>query len=252
MAPEASTQHELQEQSIKARKKELFVEDVATGPRKAFREYLSETPSAPLSKNVKLILWGSAAPVVLLFLGSVVTAKGSAPKAPQGTVLAPVAPEPQASPILPLTSTRPPEAAIASSRPTPVDAAREKPAEEPNKPKKPTDGKSSVANASDQPGTPGQGTKDDPKGASASQTAKDKADPNDKPGTGKDAADPKAGAADSTSSPSPEKAKRAPLFKKKKAPVFTYPKREGEKKDDKGDPSKAKPGSDSDPDASMR
>jgi hypothetical protein len=71
MGREASAaQREKQEQSIKARKSELFVEEeiVESGPRKRLRDYVKETPAAPLSKNVKLMLWGSAAPVVLLFV----------------------------------------------------------------------------------------------------------------------------------------------------------------------------------------
>src|SRR4051794_3266021 len=99
MATETSTsnQREKQEQSIKARKKELFVSDepVSTGPRKSLREYLRETPAAPLSKNTKLMLWGSAAPVLLLFLGAVVTGKGRDIKTPTSMVVPP-------SPVKPL------------------------------------------------------------------------------------------------------------------------------------------------------
>src|SRR3954470_3974160 len=99
MATETTTSNnrENQEQSIKARKKELFVSDepVATGPRKSLREYLRETPATPLSKNTKLMLWGSAAPVLLLFLGAVATGKGRDIKTPTTTVLPP-------SPVKPL------------------------------------------------------------------------------------------------------------------------------------------------------
>jgi hypothetical protein len=71
MVREASAQREKQEQSIKARKSELFVEEeVEYGPRKKLRDYIKETPAAPLSKNVKLMLWGSAAPVVFLFVAA--------------------------------------------------------------------------------------------------------------------------------------------------------------------------------------
>src|SRR4051794_17529194 len=93
MATETSTsnQREKQEQSIKARKTELFVSDepVATGPRKSLREYLRETPATPLSKNTKLMLWGSAAPVLLLFLGAVATGKGRDIKTPTNMVVPP-------------------------------------------------------------------------------------------------------------------------------------------------------------------
>ena len=75
MAGEASAQREKQDQSIKARKNELFVEEQAlqTGPRKKLRDYLKDTPAAPLSKNVKLSLWGSAVPVVLLFVAALLS-----------------------------------------------------------------------------------------------------------------------------------------------------------------------------------
>src|SRR5262249_47210088 len=48
---------------------------------------LRDTPAAPLSKNVKLMLWGSAAPVVLLFLAAMlVQTKRSSAKAPEFVV----------------------------------------------------------------------------------------------------------------------------------------------------------------------
>jgi hypothetical protein len=78
MGREASAaQREKQEQSIKARKSELFLEEevVESGPRKRLRDYVKETPAAPLSKNVKLMLWGSAAPVVLLFVVALLARK---------------------------------------------------------------------------------------------------------------------------------------------------------------------------------
>ena len=59
MATEGSQQRELQEKSIKARKHELFVGEADdVGPRKTFRQVLSETPAAPMTKNVKMILLG--------------------------------------------------------------------------------------------------------------------------------------------------------------------------------------------------
>src|SRR3954449_9375731 len=136
MATETSTsnQREKQEQSIKARKKELFVPDepVATGPRKSLREYLRETPAAPLSKNTKLMLWGSAAPVLLLFLGAVATGKGRDIKTPACMVVPP-------SPVNPLavkTNDVPPPAAQEVDKSKVDDKAKDQaPQEEKPKPK---------------------------------------------------------------------------------------------------------------------
>jgi hypothetical protein len=64
-----------QEQSIKARKTELFEEHSATaaGPVKPFPQYLAETPAAPLSKVEKRALWAVAALAVLLLLAAFAT-----------------------------------------------------------------------------------------------------------------------------------------------------------------------------------
>jgi hypothetical protein len=93
MIREASAQREKQEQSIKARKNELFLEEEVeeSGPRKRLRDYVKETPAAPLSKNVKLTLWGSAAPVVLLFVLALL-ARRSHFKPPEETLWRPAAP----------------------------------------------------------------------------------------------------------------------------------------------------------------
>jgi hypothetical protein len=83
MAPEAPRE---QEQSIKARKKELFDPEshAAEGPLRPFAEYVRVTQASPFSGTVNLVLWGLLALVALLFLASLVTAPAS-----RGKVLAP-------------------------------------------------------------------------------------------------------------------------------------------------------------------
>ena len=75
MAPEAPRE---QEQSIKARKKELFDREskVAAGPRRRFSEYIAATPPAPLSGGLKAALWCVGAVVLLLFLATLLTIPG--------------------------------------------------------------------------------------------------------------------------------------------------------------------------------
>jgi hypothetical protein len=75
MAPEAPRE---QEQSIKARKHEIFdgKQKVSTGPRKGFTEYLHDTPPAPLAPNLKSALWILLAVALLLFLAAIFTIPG--------------------------------------------------------------------------------------------------------------------------------------------------------------------------------
>jgi hypothetical protein len=61
-----------QEQSIRARKQQLFEADEATtteaeaaAPRKPFSFYLQQTPAAPLSSGTKFVLWGAGALVLV-------------------------------------------------------------------------------------------------------------------------------------------------------------------------------------------
>jgi hypothetical protein len=238
MATETSTQREKQEQSIKARKKELFVdEQVDSGPRKTFREYLRETPATPLSKNVKLMLWGSAAPVLLLFLGALWTGTGSTAKPPENTVLPPSPPKPLAA----KTDEQPPKQAVAPKEEKPKDEAQSKensPTEDKPKPKNPKDDAAQSGEKDTKPGKgEGDAKRDNPEkmpnNVTSSQEDKEKAK-----AKGKSEPNPKD--ADTSLSPTPDKHRRAPLFKKKKDPVFTYPKREGKKKDEKADPEKTK------------
>ena len=73
-----------QEQSIKARKNELFEVDrpvgAPTGPRRSFRECLRTTPAAPLSPAVRALLWVAGVVVVLLLLAALVTTGSKKPK----------------------------------------------------------------------------------------------------------------------------------------------------------------------------
>jgi len=244
MATQTPNQRETQDQSIKARKKELYIEEeVVSGPRKSFREYLRETPSAPLSRNVKLMLWGSAAPVLLLFLGSLLTGSRPTVKAPEHTVL-PLSP-PKA--IAQVTEDQPPKEAIAPKEEPPKDEAqaKENPPEQekPKKPKKPskpkakpkTEGEGDAAASTD------KADKTDEAGSKAAKSDKTEngskggdADKRPNPASsnstskGKEKAKAKDGEAGSSTTPAPEK-KRPSLFRKKKEPVYTYPKREGKK-----------------------
>ncbi len=255
MAGEASAQREKQDQSIKARKKELFVEeqDLQTGPRKKLRDYLKETPAAPLSKNVKLSLWGSAVPVVLLFVaallssGSRSTAKAKAPE----EMIIPQRAKP-APPLVTSRSDDKPAAPAADSKPgdrkDDTAANTDKPPQEkPKKSKKSKKGKPKetvvVQNTEDDKAK-GDESKDktDDKDKDKDKDNKD-GDSKKKPSTGSSGSGSKgkmAATEDSKSkSATPEKPrKQAPsIFKKPKPKVFSYPKREGEKKaDPKADP----------------
>lgn len=86
MAPETPKRRESEEQSIKARKKELFDEQVrevsVSGPRKPPSVYLQQTPALPLSTGVKTTLWIVGVIVVLLFLAALMT-RGARPRRPR-------------------------------------------------------------------------------------------------------------------------------------------------------------------------
>jgi hypothetical protein len=238
MAGEASAQREKQDQSIKARKNELFVEEQAlqTGPRKKLRDYLKDTPAAPLSKNVKMSLWGSAVPVVLLFLAALFSqGNRSVAKAPSEMIIPsrvlPLSPSltrrSDDKPLAPVVDTK------AGDRKDDAAANPDKPPQEKPKPKKkPKKGKPKetvvVQNTegdkatSDEPkdkdNTAGD-SKKKPKTGSSGSDSKDKmAAPND--------------AKSKSATPEKPKQRAAPIFKKKKPEVRTYPKRDGEKKAD--------------------
>jgi hypothetical protein len=127
MAPEMQTQRETQEQSIKARKSELFEEEareVEGGPMRPFRAYLETTPAAPLSLGIKASLWSTGVVVGILFVAGVAGGKTRA-KVPEGLVV-PV--NVQSSKIASLQSTIAPK--------IPVPSIKE---EKPKKPSKPDD-----------------------------------------------------------------------------------------------------------------
>lgn len=65
-----------QEQSIKARKHELFAPESPSGPRRQFAEYLREAPPAPLSSFQKASLGAVGVLVALLFLAAILTVPG--------------------------------------------------------------------------------------------------------------------------------------------------------------------------------
>ncbi len=62
--------HRTQEQSIKARKHQLFDSDehAQFGPRRSFAECLRDTPAAPISPAVKAVLWVVGTLIIALLL----------------------------------------------------------------------------------------------------------------------------------------------------------------------------------------
>ena len=74
-APAPAARRETQEQSIKARKHELFAaEESPLGPSKPFGQYILETPPSPLLLTDKMMLGGVAALVLLLLVVALVSA----------------------------------------------------------------------------------------------------------------------------------------------------------------------------------
>lgn len=70
MAPETPRE---QEQSIKARKREIFEEEQVFGPRRPFSAYLAETEATPLTAGQKAALWGVGVLVLLLLVAALLT-----------------------------------------------------------------------------------------------------------------------------------------------------------------------------------
>src|SRR4051794_32744722 len=216
MAAEGTTQREMQEKSIKARKNELFVNgevDPPAEPRQTFHQCLKETPAAPLSKNVKLMLWGSAAPVVLLFLGSLLAvnkSSSSQAKAPEGLIVPDRAK--QAATAAAKTEIARQSDAPATKRkpeePKPKAAAKtENPPEEKPKPKNNKDKDKGKGKDKAKPKTDDASiakTDDASKGEDPSKTAESKANPNPKPNPNPDASTSKP---ETTSTSKPESTK---------------------------------------------
>jgi hypothetical protein len=119
MAPEIQPHRETQEQSIKARKTELFEEesrDGEGGPVRPFRAYLETTPAAPLSLGVRASLWSTGVLVALLFVAGAAGGKTRA-KVPEGLVV-PVNARPSAiASIKPASAPKPAIASIKVEKP---------------------------------------------------------------------------------------------------------------------------------------
>jgi len=89
MAPDPPHQR-TQEQSIKARKHQLFESDeqVAAGPRQSFADCLRQTPATPLSAPVKAGLWAVGTLVILLLAAALATSGNRKPRpAPKAQAL---------------------------------------------------------------------------------------------------------------------------------------------------------------------
>ena len=68
-----------QEQSIKDRKKQLYDSDaapVSQGSARPFKEFLRETPAAPLSGGVKAALWAVGVVVAILLAAALMKGSG--------------------------------------------------------------------------------------------------------------------------------------------------------------------------------
>jgi hypothetical protein len=88
-----------QEQSIKARKHQLFEADEpmgadASGPRKSFQECLRTTPAEPLSTTMKAMLWTVGSVVILLLILALATAGPRKPKPKPVSGFVPSSPSP--------------------------------------------------------------------------------------------------------------------------------------------------------------
>jgi hypothetical protein len=90
MAPEPQR---TQEQSIKARKRELYEDDepldASTGPRRSFRDCLRTTPADPLSIPLKALLWVMGTLVILLLLAALATSGQKKPRPKSASGFAP-------------------------------------------------------------------------------------------------------------------------------------------------------------------
>jgi hypothetical protein len=76
-------QNETQEQSIKARKNELFEEEapVFLNSSRPFRDFLRETPAEPLSGAAKAMLWVAGVIVAVLLVAALSKSFHSSSKA---------------------------------------------------------------------------------------------------------------------------------------------------------------------------
>ncbi len=83
---------ETQEQSIKARKHQLYEDDpvLDTGPRRSFKECLRETPAEPLSTPIKALLWTLGTVVILILVAALATIGTRKPKSGHSSTLSPI------------------------------------------------------------------------------------------------------------------------------------------------------------------
>jgi hypothetical protein len=273
VAPETqTTQHQTQEQSIKARKNELFEEEArnaeeGVGPVRPFRAYLRETPAAPLSLGVKASLWGTGAVVGLLFVAAIAGGHGTRAKVPTGLIIptttplsiAPSIASHTAAPAPALTPTPGPDKKVEKkdkerkekkNAPKPVVTAKaETPKPEPPEPEGPKS-ETTVKAGTPKPENPTPAPAPAPATVAApaptptpmpgvaANNATTEPGNTAKPGTAATAEAPKTvqlnpqpalGAAPTNTAeatPKEQVKKKSSIFKKKKPPVFSYPKRE--------------------------
>jgi hypothetical protein len=84
----ADKHHETQEQSIKARKHQLFEADapVEVGSGRPFKEFVRTTPATPLSGLIKAVLWTAGVVVVLVLVGALFKTFHHPPRSAPGPV----------------------------------------------------------------------------------------------------------------------------------------------------------------------
>ena len=83
----ADEHRETQEQSIKARKHQLYdtAPVVETGSRRPFKEFLRDTPATPLSAGTRAALWAVGVVVALLLVAAMLKGHGGSKAKPAPT-----------------------------------------------------------------------------------------------------------------------------------------------------------------------
>jgi hypothetical protein len=86
MTPMADRHHETQEQSIKARKHQLFEADapVEVGSGRPFKEFVRTTPATPFSGLTKAALWVAGVVVILVLVAALLKTFHHPPRASGG------------------------------------------------------------------------------------------------------------------------------------------------------------------------
>jgi hypothetical protein len=80
----ADKHHETQEQSIKARKHQLFEPDAPAfevGSGRSFRDFVRTTPAAPLSGLTRAALWAAGVVLALVAVAALIKTFGRPPQA---------------------------------------------------------------------------------------------------------------------------------------------------------------------------